>query len=35
MSTTKVFMTVRSQAIRLLKEYRFFVAKVEIFRSGN
>ena len=33
-STTKVFMTGRSQAIRLPKEFRFEGKEVEIFRRG-
>lgn len=35
MSTAKVFMTGRSQAIRLPKEFRFESAEVEIFRRGD
>ena len=35
MSTAKVFMTGRSQAIRLPKEFRFEGAEVEIFRRGD
>lgn len=35
MSTAKVFMTGRSQAIRLPKEFRFEGKEVEIFRNGN
>ena len=35
MSTAKVFMTGRSQAIRLPKEFRFEGTEVEIFRRGD
>ena len=35
MSTAKVFITVRSQAIRLPKEFRFEGKEVEIFRRGD
>jgi antitoxin VapB len=35
MSTAKVFMTGRSQAIRLPKEFRFDGTEVEIFRRGD
>lgn len=35
MSTAKVFMTGRSQAIRLPKEFRFEGKEVEIFRRGD
>ena len=35
MTTTKVFMTGRSQAIRLPKEFRFEGTEVEIFRRGD
>ncbi|OEY91849.1 virulence factor [Acinetobacter proteolyticus] len=35
MSTAKVFMTGRSQAIRLPKEFRFESTEVEIFRRGD
>mgnify|MGYP006377577431 FL=1 len=35
MSTAKVFMTGRSQAIRLPKEFRFDGTEVEISRRGN
>ena len=35
MTTAKVFMTGRSQAIRLPKEFRFEGKEVEIFRRGD
>ena len=35
MSTAKVFMTGRSQAVRLPKEFRFEGTEVEIFRRGD
>ncbi|MFW1744057.1 antitoxin [Acinetobacter johnsonii] len=35
MTTAKVFMTGRSQAIRLPKEFRFEGTEVEIFRRGD
>ncbi|CAM3003239.1 hypothetical protein ACCE111639_11990 [Acinetobacter celticus] len=35
MTTAKVFMTGRSQAIRVLKEFRFERKEVEIFRRGD
>jgi len=35
MSTAKVFMTGRSQAVRLPKEFRFDGSEVEIFRRGD
>jgi antitoxin VapB len=35
MTTAKVFMTGRSQAIRLPKEFRFDGNEVEIFRRGD
>lgn len=35
MSTAKLFMTGRSQAIRLPKEFRFDGTEVEIFRRGD
>ena len=35
MTTAKVFMTGRSQAIRVLKEFRFEGKEVEIFRCGD
>ena len=35
MSTAKDFITVRSQAIRLPKEFRFEGKEVEIFRRGD
>ena len=35
MSTAKVFVTGRSQAIRLPKEFRFESTEVEIFRRGD
>jgi len=35
MTTTKVFMTGRSQAVRLPKEFRFEGTEVEIFRRGD
>ena len=35
MTTAKVFMTGRSQAVRLPKEFRFEGTEVEIFRRGD
>lgn len=35
MTNAKVFMTGRSQAIRLPKEFRFEGKEVEIFRRGG
>ncbi|MCB1660797.1 MAG: AbrB/MazE/SpoVT family DNA-binding domain-containing protein, partial [Pseudomonadales bacterium] len=35
MQTAKVFMTGRSQAVRLPKEFRFEDTEVEIFRRGE
>lgn len=35
MSTAKIFMTGRSQAVRLPKEFRFDGKEVEIFRRGD
>ena len=35
MSTAKVFMSGRSQAVRLPKEFRFEGTEVEIFRRGD
>ena len=35
MTTAKVFMTGRSQAVRLRKEFRFEGTEVEIFRRGD
>ena len=35
MTTAKVFMTGRSQAVRLPKEFRFKGTEVEIFRRGD
>ncbi|WP_336955983.1 type II toxin-antitoxin system VapB family antitoxin [Acinetobacter johnsonii] len=35
MATAKVFMTGRSQAVRLPKEFRFEGTEVEIFRRGD
>ena len=35
METAKVFMTGRSQAVRIPKKYRFNTAEVEIRRRGN
>ena len=35
MTTAKVFMTGRSQAIRLPKKFRFEGTEVEIFRRGD
>lgn len=35
MTTAKLFMTGRSQAIRLPKEFRFDGTEVEIFRRGD
>lgn len=35
MTTAKLFMTGRSQAVRLPKEFRFEGSEVEIFRRGD
>ena len=35
METAKIFMTGRSQAVRIPKKYRFNAAEVEIRRRGN
>ena len=35
METAKVFMTGRSQAVRIPKKYRFNTTEVEIRRQGN
>lgn len=35
MSTAKLFITGRSQAVRLPKEFRFAGTEVEIFRRGD
>ena len=35
MQTAKIFMTGRSQAVRLPKEFRFEDTEVEIFRRGD
>ncbi|MBE9402126.1 AbrB/MazE/SpoVT family DNA-binding domain-containing protein [Acinetobacter albensis] len=35
MSTAKLFMTGRSQAVRLPKEFRFDGTEVDIFRRGD
>lgn len=35
METAKIFMTGRSQAVRLPKKYRFNTCEVEIRRQGN
>ena len=35
METTKIFMTGRSQAVRIPKKYRFNTDEVEIRRQGN
>ena len=35
MSTTKIFMSGSSQAVRLPKEFQFDVSEVEIFRRGD
>jgi antitoxin VapB len=35
MTTAKIFMTGRSQAVRLPKEFRFEGSEVEIFRRGD
>ncbi|MFO1374516.1 MAG: type II toxin-antitoxin system VapB family antitoxin [Agitococcus sp.] len=35
MQTAKIFMTGRSQAVRLPKEFRFEDPEVEIFRRGD
>lgn len=35
MTTTRVFTSGNSQAVRLPKEFRFDVSEVEIFRRGD
>lgn len=35
MQTAKIFMTGRSQAVRLPKEFRFEESEVEIFKRGE